>query len=144
MQYCTLTRPDISSTVNQLCQFLHSLTTTHWTVAKRVLRYLKSSINHGLYFGKGPLRLNAYKDSNWAGNPDDRRSTTRYALFLGPCLVSWCAKKPLVISKLAQKLNIGPLHLLLLSYASCACFKSLISNSIVLLHYGVIILVPWP
>jgi hypothetical protein len=40
-----------------------------------------------------------YSDSDWARNPDDRRSTTRYALFLEPCLVSWCAKKQPVVSK---------------------------------------------
>jgi hypothetical protein len=99
LQYCTLTRPDISFAVNQLCQFMHSPTTTHWTAAKRVLRYLKGSINHGLHFAKGSLHLNAYSDSDWAGNPDDRRSTTGYALFLGPCLISWCAKKQSVVSK---------------------------------------------
>ena len=48
LQSCTLTRPNISLAVNQLCQFMHSPTTTHWTTAKRVLRYLKGSINHGL------------------------------------------------------------------------------------------------
>jgi hypothetical protein len=103
LQYYTLTRPDIAFAVNQLCQFLHSPTTTHWTVAKRVLRYLKGSINHGLYFGKGSLHLNAYSDSDWAGNPDEKRSTTGYALFLGPCLVSWCAKKQPVVSKSSTK-----------------------------------------
>ena len=88
LQYCTLTRPDISFAVSQLCQFMHSPTTTHLKAAKRVLRYLKGSINHRLHFTKGPLHLNAYSDSDWAGNPDDRRSTTGYALFLGPCLIS--------------------------------------------------------
>jgi hypothetical protein len=48
---------------------------------------------------KGSLHLNAYSDFDWAKNPDDRKSTTGYALFLGPCLVSWCAKKQPVVSK---------------------------------------------
>jgi hypothetical protein len=48
---------------------------------------------------RGSLHLNAYSDSNWQGNPDDRRSTTGYALFLGPCLISWNAKKQPVTSK---------------------------------------------
>jgi len=99
LQYCTLTRPDISFAVNQLCQFMHSPTTTHWTTAKRVLRYLKGSINHGVSFSRGSLHLHAYSDSDWAGNPYDRRSTTGYALFLGPCLISWSAKKQPVVSK---------------------------------------------
>jgi hypothetical protein len=78
---------------------MHSPTNTHWTTAKRILRYLKGSINHGLHFAKGSLDLNAYSDSDWAGNLDDRRSTTGYPLFLGPCLISWCAKKQPVVSK---------------------------------------------
>ena len=72
LQYCTLTRLDIAFSVNQLCQFMHSSSFTHWTAAKRVLRYLKGTINHGLFFSKGSLSLNAFYDSNWAGGPDDR------------------------------------------------------------------------
>jgi hypothetical protein len=72
LQYCTLTRPDIAFSVNQLCQFLHAPTTQHFTAAKRVLRYLKSTITHGLHYTKGSLQLNVFCDSDWAGSPDDR------------------------------------------------------------------------
>ena len=99
LQYCVLNRPEIAFTVNQLCQFLHSPTTAHWSAVKRVLRYLKGTLHHGLYYGKGSLQLHAFSDSDWAGSVDDRRSTTRYAVFVGPCLVSWCAKKQPVVSK---------------------------------------------
>ena len=99
LQYCTLTRPEISYSVNQLCQHLHSPTTTHWSSAKRVLRYLKGTIDYGLYYTPGSLNLHAYSDSDWAGDPDDRRSTTGYGVFLGPCLVSWCAKKQPIVSR---------------------------------------------
>jgi hypothetical protein len=53
LMYCTLTRPEISFSVNQLCQHMHSPTTTHWTAAKRVLRYLKGSLDHGLTYIAG-------------------------------------------------------------------------------------------
>lgn len=99
LQYLTLTRLDISFTVNQLCQFMHNPSTVHQTAAKRVLWYLKGSLNHGLLFTKEPLTLNSYSDSDWAGNPDDRRSTTGYAIYLGPCLISQSAKKQIVVSK---------------------------------------------
>lgn len=46
--------------------------TTHWTSAKLVLRYLKGSLDCGLLYRKGgDISLNAYCDFNWAGNPDD-------------------------------------------------------------------------
>ncbi|XP_041007933.1 uncharacterized mitochondrial protein AtMg00810-like [Juglans microcarpa x Juglans regia] len=93
LQYCTLTRPDISFPMNQLCQFMHQSTTAHWSVAKRVLRYLKGFLHHGLVYDRGSLQLNAFSDSDWAGSIDDRRSTTGYAIFLEPCLISWSAKK---------------------------------------------------
>ena len=43
LQYLTLTRPDISYSVNKVCQYLHAPTTTHWTAVKRIVRYLKFS-----------------------------------------------------------------------------------------------------
>jgi len=99
LQYCTLTRPDIAYSVNQLCQHLHAPCSTHWTAAKRVLRYLQGSSDHGLFYTKSNLQLNAFCDSDWAGCPDDRRSTTGFAVFLGDCLVSWSAKKQAVVSR---------------------------------------------
>jgi hypothetical protein len=93
LQFATLTRPDLAYAMNQLCQHMHRPTTVHWTAAKRALRYLKGSIDHGLLFRKGSLELHAYCDSDWAGNPNDRRSTTRFGIFLGSNLISWAAKK---------------------------------------------------
>jgi hypothetical protein len=40
LQYLTLTRPDLSLSVNKVCQFFHMLTTVHWMDVKRILRYL--------------------------------------------------------------------------------------------------------
>jgi len=99
LQYCTLTKPDISFTVNQLCQFLHCPTTAHLSTAKRVLRYLKGTLDFGLLFTKGSLHLHAYYDSDWAGDPSDRKSTGGYGVFLGFSLISWHAKKQPVVSR---------------------------------------------
>jgi hypothetical protein len=99
LQYCTLTHPDISLSVDQLCQHLHALTSVHLFAAKRVLCYLKSSVDNGIFFFKGNLQLFAYCDSDWAGNLDNRRSTSGFAIFLGTNLISWSAKKQSVVSR---------------------------------------------
>ena len=57
LQYCTITRPDIAYSVNQLCQFMHSPTSLNWIASRRVLRYLKGSVDHGLSYHKGSLTL---------------------------------------------------------------------------------------
>jgi hypothetical protein len=62
LQYCTITRPDISFSVNQLCQHMHSPTSSHWAASKRVLRYLKHTPTHGLLYTKGSLQLQAFCD----------------------------------------------------------------------------------
>lgn len=48
LQYLMLTRPDISFSVNKVCQFLHSPTPEHLTAVKRILRYLQGSMSFGL------------------------------------------------------------------------------------------------
>ena len=76
LQYCTLTRPEISFTLNQLCQHLHSPTSTHWTNAKQVLCYLKGTADYGLLYTMGDLQLSVFCDSDGVGDPDDRLSTS--------------------------------------------------------------------
>ena len=80
---------------------MHRPRTPHWQAMKRVLRYLKGTVNHGLFCTPFPLQLHTYCNSDWAGNPDDRRSTSGYGVFLGRNLVSWSSKKQNVISRLS-------------------------------------------
>ena len=92
LQCLTLTRPDIAFAVNQVCQFMHQPTTTHWIAVKRILCYLKSTLTHGLLYEPDSLRLEAYSDADYAGNPDDRHSTGGYCIYLGYNPISWSAK----------------------------------------------------
>jgi len=61
---------------------------------KRIMRYLKGTEDYGLWykFG-GNLDLKVFTDADWAGNLDDRKSTSGGAFFLGKRLVSWTSKK---------------------------------------------------
>ncbi|XP_071685423.1 uncharacterized protein [Lolium perenne] len=100
LQYLTLTRPDISFSVNKVCQFLHAPTTSHWSAVKRILRYIRGTLKVGLTFRRSSsLLLSAFSDADWAGCPDDRKSTGGFAVFVGPNLVSWSARKQATVSR---------------------------------------------
>jgi histone deacetylase 1/2 len=100
LQYLTLTRPDLAYSVNKVCQYLHAPTTEHWTAVKRILRYVKDTVNTGITFVKSSSTfLSAFSDADWAGSIDDRGSTRGFAIFIGPNLVSWSARKQATVSR---------------------------------------------
>jgi hypothetical protein len=90
------TSPTSSTNCISICTAPHPLTGPQ---LKRVLRYLKGTIDFGLRYTPGSLQLTGFCDSDWAGNPDDRRSTTGFGFFLGSNLVSGSAKKHHVVSR---------------------------------------------
>ena len=94
LQYATITRPDIAYSVNKLCQFMHHPTDVHWKALKRLLRYIQGTKHVGLFYSANTSpTLHCYTDSDWGGDPDDRRSTFGFAIYLGTSLISWLAKK---------------------------------------------------
>jgi histone deacetylase 1/2 len=89
LQYLTLTRPDISYAVNRVCQYLHAPRDSHWTAVKRILRYVRHTVSFGLRLrSSSSSLLSTFSDADWAGNPDDRRSTGGYAVFFGSSLIA--------------------------------------------------------
>jgi histone deacetylase 1/2 len=102
LQYLTMTRPDLSFSVNKVCQYLHAPRSSHWSAVKRILRYVQSTLSDGLLLRRptrSPDLLSAFSDADWAGNADDRRSTGGYAVFYGGNLVAWSARKQATVSR---------------------------------------------
>ena len=92
--YLTVTRLDISYAVHLVSQYLSALWSTHYVAVLRILRYLKGTLFHGLFYStQSPLILRAFSDADWAGDPIDRKSTTSYCFILGSSLISWRIKK---------------------------------------------------
>lgn len=48
LQYLTITRPDSSFTVNRVCPYVQASTDVHWATVKRILRYVKGTLDLGL------------------------------------------------------------------------------------------------
>jgi hypothetical protein len=97
--YLTITRPDITYSVHILSRFMHEPRLHHMDAALRVVKYLKSCPGQGLLLHAGnDLSLRAFCDSDWAGCPITRRSTTGYCVFLGKSLISWRTKRQKTVS----------------------------------------------
>ncbi|KAJ9541276.1 hypothetical protein OSB04_027782 [Centaurea solstitialis] len=100
LQYLTFTRPDISYAVQQVCMHMHSPRSSHMNALKRILRYIKGTLSHGLYLHRLPVKyLLSYTDADWAGCPDTRRSTSGYCVYLGDNLLSWSSKRQATLSR---------------------------------------------
>ena len=87
------TRPDIAYAVGQLSKFMNNWGAAHIKAAKDLLLYIKSTSERGITYHRGPLTLTVYSDSDWAGNPDNSRSTTGYIMYLAEGPISWRSKE---------------------------------------------------
>ncbi|XP_050909695.1 secreted RxLR effector protein 161-like [Lathyrus oleraceus] len=84
MYFMVCTRPNLAQVVSLVCKFMSKLGKQHWEVVKWILRYLKVIIHHGIMFNneQGVPSNVGYVDSDYAGDLDDRRSTTGYVFTL--------------------------------------------------------------
>lgn len=97
--YLTATRPDMMFVVNLLSRYMERPTELHLQAAKRALRYLKGTLDFGLFYKKeGNEKLIGYTDSDYAGDQDDRKSTSGYVFMMSSGAVSWSSKKQPVVT----------------------------------------------
>ena len=60
-------------------------------------KYVGGTCNYGLFYSKeSNLSLAGFSDSNWAGNVDDRKSTTGGCFYVGANLVAWMSKSKIL------------------------------------------------
>nr|CAD1836378.1 unnamed protein product [Ananas comosus var. bracteatus] len=92
--YLTASRPDIMFSVCFCVRFQAQPKESHLVAVKRILRYVKGTLNLGLWYPKGTnFNLIGFSDVDFAGCNVDRKSTSGTCQFLGHSLVSWSSKK---------------------------------------------------
>ena len=108
------TRPDICFAVNQVAKFCANPTKVYWLAVKRILRYLKGTVFLGLFYSNEyNSNLCGYADSDFAGDLNDRKSTSGYIFMLNNGVISWSSKKQTVVA-----LSTAEAELVALSHAS--------------------------
>ena len=115
LMYLTATQPDMMFVVSLISRYMENPTEMHLQVTKRALRYLKGTTDFGIFYKKeGDEELVAYTDSDYAGDLEDRKSTSGYVFLLSSGVVSWTSKKQPVVSLSTTEAEF-------IAAASCAC-----------------------
>ncbi|PRQ41856.1 putative RNA-directed DNA polymerase [Rosa chinensis] len=103
LMYLTTTRPDIMYAVSLISRYMESPTELHLFAAKRIFRYLKGTIDFGMWYKRETeagmsVGLYGFTDSDYAGDVDDRKSTSGNVFLLGSGVVSWGSKKQPIVT----------------------------------------------
>ncbi|WVZ96850.1 hypothetical protein U9M48_042433 [Paspalum notatum var. saurae] len=119
LQYPTFTRPDITYAIQQVCLHMHDPQEPHLTALKRLLRYLRDTVDHGLLLHRSSsTELVVYTDTDWAGCPDTHCAEAEYrAVANGVAKASWLRQllaelhNPLANSTLIYCDNVSAVYL---------------------------------
>lgn len=102
LQYAPITRPEIAYSVSHACHIMQNPLEAHWQMVKRILRYLAGSFDSSMILQPNStcsITLEGYRDADQASDPDDRRSTSGFCVYLGSNLISWQPKKQSLVSR---------------------------------------------
>lgn len=90
MYLAIATRPDISFAVGLASRYLNQPNENHTNAVKRILKYIKGTINFGIRFrSNATLNLNCFSDADYAGDIDTRKSTSGFVFMFGSGSISW-------------------------------------------------------
>jgi hypothetical protein len=116
LMHLLATRPELAYVVCLIARYMENPTEIHFATTKRILRYLKGSLQYGILYKKGELNceLEGWSDSDYAGDLDDRKSTSGYVYKLGSGAISWSSKKQAIVILSTTEAEF-------VTASSCAC-----------------------
>lgn len=90
-----VTRPDLTYAVNSVSQYAESPKKAHWCAVKRILKYVKGTVDYGILFRRDNVysSITAYSDADFAGDKVSRKSTSGFVLKLGEAPIAWGSQK---------------------------------------------------
>ncbi|PKI62768.1 hypothetical protein CRG98_016867 [Punica granatum] len=99
LRYLTSTRPDLVYSVGLVSRLMESPKQSHLQAAKRILRYIKGTLDEGVFYSSSnDFQLVGFTDSDWGGDVGERKSTSGYVFSLGNGAFSWSSKKQQVVA----------------------------------------------
>ena len=97
--YLTTSRPDIAFSVGVCSRFQSNSKISHLNAVKIIIKYVSETCDYGLFYSKeSNLSLAGFSNLDWAGNANDRKSTTGGCFYVGANLVAWMSKKQNFVS----------------------------------------------
>lgn len=102
LHYVKKISPECSNAIRELATHMSNPNKEHWRAIERIIGYLKHKSRnggHSIVFRKPrELRVIAYCDSNYATNPDDRKSVTGNIVTIGGTVTNWLSKKQPIVT----------------------------------------------
>jgi hypothetical protein len=117
LMYLLATRPALAYSVCLVARFMDRPTEMHFAAIKRIMRYVQGTLKYGIMYKHvtdGSLKLQGWSDSDYAGDLDDRKSTSGYVFMLGTGAISWSSKKQPIVTLSTTEAEF-------VAAASCAC-----------------------
>ena len=92
-------QPDLAYDVGVLARYIHHPNSIHWNTSKMILHYLQGTKHFRVHYVVGsPLELMGFSYSDWAGDPNDRNTTSSYVFMLSNGHIFCSSKKKHTIS----------------------------------------------
>jgi len=99
LMYLTVTRPDLMFAVCLASRYMSAPTEAHFQVVKRILRYIKGTMEFGILYRRGgDEKVLSYTDSDYAGDLDDRKSTLGFVFLMCGGAIAWSSKKQPIVA----------------------------------------------
>ncbi|GKV25016.1 hypothetical protein SLEP1_g34527 [Rubroshorea leprosula] len=115
LMYLTAIRPDIMHVVSLISRYMESSKEMHLLAAKIILRYLKGTVEYGLFYKNGEKsNMFGFTDNDFARALDDRKSTSGYVFIMGTVAISWSSRKQ-------PTMTLSTIEVEFVAATSCAC-----------------------